>query len=96
MIADKIFGSRDSRDYHKGKEIRAAFKPLGRPRNRPDKKDKAWMKRQQKKRNRVERFIETGKTRYGLERILYSILDGEQILVQMGLMGMNRVVRIMT
>jgi hypothetical protein len=34
-------------------------------------------------------LIGTSKTRYGLERILYSIPGGEEIWVRMGLMGMN-------
>ena len=89
VIADQIFGTKDNRRYLKDEEIAAAFKPLGRPRGQPDKKEKAWMKRQQKKRNGIEGLIGTGKTRYGLERILYSIPDGEEIWVRMGLMGMN-------
>lgn len=43
VIADKIFGSRNNRRYLKGEEIAVAFKPLGRPRGQPDKKEKAWM-----------------------------------------------------
>jgi IS5 family transposase len=89
VIADNIFGSRENRRYLKGEKIGVAFKPLGRPRGQPDKKEKAWMKRQQKKRNRIEGAIGTSKTRYGLDRILYSIPDGEEIWVRMGLMGMN-------
>jgi hypothetical protein len=89
VIADKIFGSRDNRSFLKGEGIAAAFKPLGRPRGQPDKKENTWMKRQQKKRNGIEGLIGTAKTRYGLERILYSIPDGEKIWVRMGLMGMN-------
>ena len=88
-IADQIFGSRKNRLYLKEEGIGAAFKPLGRPRGQPDKKEKAWMKKCQKKRNQVEGLIGTSKTRYGLERILYSIPDGEEIWVRMGLMGMN-------
>jgi IS5 family transposase len=99
VIADKIFGTRENRSYLEEEEIGAAFKPLGRPRDRPDKGEKVWMKRQQKKRNCIEGLIGTSKTRYGLERILYSIPDGEEIWVRMGLMGMNlnrAVVRMMT
>lgn len=89
VIADNIFGTRENRKHLKENGIGVAFKPLGRPRGQPDKKQKEWMKRQQKKRNRIEGSIGTLKTRYGLERILYSIPDGEEIWVRMGLMGMN-------
>lgn len=89
VIADQIFGTRENRDYLKGEEIGAAFKPLGRPRGQPDKKEKTWMRRQQRKRSRIEGAIGTSKTRYGLDRILYAIPDGEEIWVRMGLMGMN-------
>jgi IS5 family transposase len=89
VIADQIFGTRENRRYLEGEGVGIAFKPLGRPRGQPDRREKAWMKRQQKKRNGIEGFIGTTKTRYGLERILYAIPGGEEIWVRMGLMGMN-------
>jgi len=98
VVADKIFGSRENRKYLGEEEIGAAFKALGRPPARPDPKERAWMRREQKKRNCIEGLIGTAKTRYGLERILYSIPGGEEIWVRMGLMGMNlnRAVKRMT
>jgi hypothetical protein len=88
-VADKIFGTRENRDYLQERGIKAAFKSLGRPRRTADKRARDWLAKQQRKRNQVEGLIGTGKTRYGLERILYRILEGEEIWVRMGLMGMN-------
>ncbi len=88
MIADGIFGSRSNRKLLFEKGIENAFKPLGRQ-SLVDKKDKKMMVKRQRKRNYIEGIIGTAKEHYGLNKILYSIENGEEIWVRMGLISMN-------
>lgn len=87
VIADQIFGTRWNRKLLKKIEVKEAFKPLGRSALNKEKRHE--VRKEQKKRNRIEGMIGTGKSKYQLERIKYRIEDGAEIWVRMGLIGMN-------
>lgn len=90
LIGDVIYGSRDNRDYLKSKEIKVALKPLGRKAQTQEaQKQRQWVKKKQKLRNRIEGMIGHGKEHFGLDRIRYTTEDGAEIWVRMGLMMMN-------
>lgn len=72
VIADKIYGTKENRDYLKRKEIRYSGKKLGRPKSNldeTDKKEEKEMKQLNKERNQVEGKFGLGKRSYGLDKI---------------------------
>ena len=90
MIGDGIYGNRDNRNLLKAEGIRAALKPLGRKAKTEEyQKEKRWIKKQQRIRNRIEGFIGHAKEHFGLDRIRYKIDGGTEIWVRMGLLAMN-------
>jgi len=90
IIADGIYGNRDNRNYLKGEQIRAALKPLGRKSKTEEyQKEKRWIKKQQRIRNRIEGFIGHAKEHFGLNKIRYKIDGGAEIWVRMSLLMMN-------
>jgi len=90
IIADGIYGNRDNRNYLKGEQIRAALKPLGRKSKTEEyQKEKRWIKKQQRIRNRIEGFIGHAKEHFGLNKIRYKIDGGDEIWVRMSLLMMN-------
>ena len=70
VIADKIYGTRENREYLKERGIRFSGKALGRPKEEEKSKEE---KRKEKKergiRNRIEGKFGQGKNRYGLGKI---------------------------
>jgi hypothetical protein len=88
VITDNIYGTRENRRMLYDKKVRASLIPLGR-RQKEQIADIKWIKKKQRKRNRIEGIIGTGKNKYGLERILYKIPGGEEIWVRLGLSAMN-------
>ncbi len=69
-------------------EIRGAFKRLGRKgKNRPS--TDRWLKQKQKERNRIEGHFGHGKTHYRLDRILYQGVEGAEMWIRGGILGMN-------
>lgn len=90
MTGDGIYGNRDNRRYLKGEEIRSALKPLGRKAKTQEyQKEKRWIKKKQRLRNRIEGFIGHAKEHFGLDRIRYKIDGGSEIWVRMSLLMMN-------
>lgn len=86
---DGIFGSRDNRDVLKGLKVRGGFKALGRPPKECE-SEKRWLRKKRGLRNsRMEGIIGHGKGHFGLDRIRYTIPDGEEMWTRMGLIGMN-------
>ncbi len=88
FTADKKYGTRENRKYLEGLGIRQGFKMLGRKR-RDDTKSSRWFKKKQRERNRIEGDFGNGKEHYGLDRVLYSIEDGSEMWVRLGLLAMN-------
>lgn len=85
---DGIFGNRANRAIIKELKIRGGFKALGKAAQ--DKINKQWYRQKQRLRgSRMEGIIGNGKSHYGLDRILYTIPDGEEIWARMCLAGMN-------
>jgi IS5 family transposase len=72
VIADKIYGTKENREYLKTKGIKFSGKKLGRPKlntDETDKKEEKELKQYNKERNQVEGKFGEGKRRYGLDRI---------------------------
>lgn len=89
-IGDGIYGNRDNRHYLKTEEIKSALKPLGRKAKTEEyEKEKRWIRKKQRLRNRIEGFIGHAKEHYGLDRIRYKIEGGSEIWVRLGLLAMN-------
>ena len=90
VIADGIYGNRENRHYLTEEEIPAPLKPLGRKSMTEEyKKRKRWIRKKQRLRNRIEGIIGHAKEHYGLDRIRYTIEDGAEMWVRMGLLAMN-------
>ena len=88
FTADRLYGNRKNRELLQNEEIRSAFKPLGRKgKNRPS--TDRWLKQKQKERNRIEGHFGHGKTHYGLDRILYQGVEGAEMWIRAGILGMN-------
>lgn len=85
---DGIFGSRSNREHLKLVKVRGGFKALGR--NARSTENLAWYREQQKKRSsRMEGIIGLGKSRFGLDRVRYRMVGGEEVWARLGLMAMN-------
>src|SRR3989304_4829197 len=88
FTADKKYGTKDNREYLEKEGIRVGFKALGRKRKDAEGSSR-WLKKKQRERNRIEGDFGNGKEHYGLDRVLYSIENGSEIWVRLGLLGMN-------
>ena len=85
---DGIFGSRGNREHLKEIKVRGGFKALGR--GAAIKENRAWYRERQKKRSsRMEGIIGLGKNRFGLDRVRYRMVGGEEMWARLGLMAMN-------
>ncbi|MCK4252808.1 IS5 family transposase, partial [candidate division WOR-3 bacterium] len=71
VTTDRIFGTRENRRLLHALDIEDNFIPLGR--SSPDKSKQKRIKKAQKRRNRIEGMIGTGKCKYKLERVRYRI-----------------------
>src|SRR3990167_7433554 len=88
FTADKKYGTKNNREYLEKEGIRVGFKALGRKRKDAERSSR-WLKKKQRERNRIEGDFGNGKEHYGLDRVLYSIENGSEIWVRLGLLGMN-------
>jgi len=89
IVGDGIFGNRDNRQLLGELKIRDAFKPLGRPGSQTKAK-RSWLRKMLSRRNgEMEGIIGLGKTKYGLDRMLYRVPGCEEIWTRMCLLGMN-------
>lgn len=85
---DGIFGTRANRAMLKGKGVRGGVKALGRSANTTE--NKKWLREKQKVRgSRMEGLIGHAKSHFGLDRIRYTIKDGEEMWIRLGLLAMN-------
>ncbi len=90
VAMDQAYGSKENRNYLKEHAIRAAVKPLGRP-----KKDNAndtetrWRKRKQRERNRIEGGIGNSKNKYSLGVVRAKSEITEYAWIRFALMSRN-------
>lgn len=88
VVADRIYGTQENRNLTKEAEIRDAFIPLGRKAKAVGPPDR-WRRQKHRERNRIEGAIGLSKSRYGLDRIKYSALGGDDLWIRLGLMAAN-------
>lgn len=85
---DGIFGTRDNRAMLERKGVHGGVKALGRPGRTTE--NRTWLKAKQKLRgSRMEGIIGHAKNNFGLDRILYTMKDGEEMWIRLGLLAMN-------
>lgn len=88
VTGDNLYGTRENRALLKKKEIRAAFKPLGRP--GPEyKKQKQYLRRKSKERNRIEGDIGNVKEHYGGNAIRYHYKEGSEMWIRLSFLAKN-------
>ncbi len=87
---DSIYGSKDNRTYLKEQNIRAAVRPLGRPKkNGSTHLETRWRQQKQRERNRIEGAIGNSKTKYTLGLVRAKSLKTEYSWIQFALMSRN-------
>lgn len=87
---DQSYGSKDNRDYLKEHNIRAAVKPLGRPKQeKSTEAEKRWRKRKLRERNHIEGAIGNSKSKYALGLVRAKTPKTEYAWIQFALMSRN-------
>ena len=90
VAMDQAYGSKENRNYLKEHTIRAAVKPLGRPKkNNANDTETRWRKRKQKERNRIEGAIGNSKNKYSLGVIRAKSEITEYAWIRFALMSRN-------
>jgi hypothetical protein len=85
---DGIFGTRDNRRMLKRKGVRGGVRALGRAAHTME--NRSWLKEKQRLRgSRMEGIIGHAKSHFGLDRIRYTVKDGEEMWIRLGLLAMN-------
>ena len=88
VTGDLLYGTRANRELLKEKEIRSAFKPLGR-KTKQTAKQEQYVKRKQRERNRIEGDIGNIKEHYGWNAIKYHYREGSEQWVRFCLLAKN-------
>jgi len=88
VTGDQLYGSRENRQMLKEREIRGAFRPLGR-KSEESKKQEQYVKRKQRERNRIEGDIGNMKEHYGGQGIRYHYPEGSEMWVRLGFLAKN-------
>lgn len=88
VVGDRIYGTKANRNLTKESHIRDAFAPRGRRPLQSGPPDR-WRRGKHRERNQIEGAIGLSKSRYGLDRIRYSMLGGDDLWVRLGLMSVN-------
>ena len=88
LTGDQLYGNRQNRELLKKKEIRDAFKPLGRKSTNSDKQEQ-YMRRKQRERNLIEGDIGNTKEHYGLSGIRYHYREGSEMWVRLSFLAKN-------
>lgn len=88
MTGDLLYGTRANRELLKEKEIRSAFKPLGR-KTMETKKQEQYIKRKHRERNQIEGDIGHIKEHYGWNAIRYHYREGSEQWVRFCLLAKN-------
>lgn len=88
LTGDQLYGNRENRELLKNKQIRDAFKPLGRKNPNTDGKER-YMRRKQRERNLIEGDIGNTKEHYGLSGIRYHYREGSEMWVRLSFLAKN-------
>lgn len=88
VTGDNAYGTRANRAMLKEKGIRAAFKPLGRPGPEYE-KQKQYVRRKSRERNRIEGDIGNVKEHYGGNAIRYHYVEGSEMWVRLTFLAKN-------
>jgi len=88
VTGDNLYGTRENRTMLKEKGIRAAFKPLGRPCPESE-KQKQYVRRKSRERNRIEGDIGNVKEHYGGNAIRYHYVEGSEMWVRLSFLAKN-------
>lgn len=88
VTGDNLYGTRENRAMLKEKGIRAAFKPLGRP-GPESEKQKEYVRRKSRERNRIEGDIGNVKEHYGGDGIRYHYVEGSEMWVRLAFLAKN-------
>ena len=78
LTGDQLYGNRENRQLLKTKEIRDAFKPLGR-KSEDSERQKRYVRWKQRERNLIEGDIGNAKEHYGLDGIRYHYREGSEM-----------------
>jgi hypothetical protein len=88
ITGDRLYGNRENRKMLKEREIRSAFKPLGRKSEESERQER-YVRRKQRERNRVEGDIGNVKEHYGCDGIRYHYTEGSEMWVRLSLLAKN-------
>jgi IS5 family transposase len=88
VTGDNAYGTRANRAMLQEKGIRAAFKPLGRP-GPEHEKQKQYVRRKSRERNRIEGDIGNVKEHYGGKAIRYHYVEGSEMWVRLSCLAKN-------
>ena len=88
MTGDQLYGNRENRQLLKEQGIRSAFKPLGR-KSEDSARQKQYVRRKQRERNRIEGDIGNVKEHYGCDGIRYHYREGSEMWVRLGVLAKN-------
>jgi hypothetical protein len=88
VTGDNLYGTRENRAMLKEKDIRAAFKPLGRP-GPESEKQRQYVRRKSRERNRIEGDIGNVKEHYGGNAIRYHYAEGSEMWIRLAFLAKN-------
>ena len=88
MTGDMLYGTLKNRELLKDKEIRSAFKPLGRKCKKNEKQEK-YVRRKQRERNCIEGSIGDVKEHYGCHGIRYHCREGSEMWIRLAFLARN-------
>ena len=89
ILADKIYRTRENRDYCKTKGIRLSGPKLGRPSEEEKKEAKQQAYQDSCERNEVEGKFGTGKRKYTLDCIMAKLKETSESMIILNLLVMN-------
>lgn len=88
VTGDNLYGTRENREMLKDKGIRVGFKPLGRP-GKESEKQRQYVLRKSRERNRIEGDIGNVKEHYGGDGIRYHYREGSEMWVRLVFLAKN-------
>jgi IS5 family transposase len=95
VIADQIYANRYNRDLLQASQIEHGFKRIGRPPTlspeaiAEQKKQSRLRRKRQGQRNAIEATFGHLKSRFDLDKIRFTVKDGAQFQIRLGLIGWN-------
>ena len=87
--ADKIYQTRENKNYCQSLGIRLSGKPLGRPKNEPNPENEALRKEDFIKRLEIEGVIGVVKTKYGLDKLMTRLPESQKASIGLVFFTMN-------